>query len=174
MLHDQGTDSQSLSNLLAAMAQEQALGGARADRPFATGMDVLDQMLDGGVGAGDLTLIGGQPGIGRTIVTLQWARHIAAAGGTAIYVCYEHGHAELLARLLAVELGTIGDTEPLADIDKLKTQLTQAANGTAQLAALLEMEPLARRVYDRLHEYADRLILVRGSGRYTTVPALSS
>ncbi len=54
MLHDQGIDSQSLSNLLATMAREQALGGTRVQRPFPTGMGVLDQVLDGGVRPSDL------------------------------------------------------------------------------------------------------------------------
>ena len=172
MLHDQGTISQSLSNLLTSLEREQALGGSRVQRPFATGMDVLDQVLDGGIRPNDLTLIGGQPGIGKTIVTLQWARHIAQSGGTAVYVCYEHDHADLMARLMSLELGMITDGESPSDVDKLKTQLTQAANGVSQLAALVEREPLARRVYERLQEYADRLILVRASGRYTTVAAL--
>ena len=172
MLHDQGTDSQSLSNLLTSLHSEQKLGGARVQRPFATGMDVLDQILDGGIRPHDLTLLGGQPGVGKTIVTLQWARNMAAAGNTAIYVCYEHDHADLMARLMSLELGMIADGENQSDVDKLKTALTQAANGMSNLANLVEMEPLARRVYERLQEYSDRLILVRGSGRYTTVPAL--
>lgn len=172
MLHDQGTDSQPLSSLLSSMEGEQKLGGARVTRPFATGMDVLDQVLDGGVRPHDLTLLGGQPGVGKTIVTLQWARNMAAAGDTAIYVCYEHDHADLMARLMALELGTISEGESPSDVDKLKTALTQAANGVTSLSALIQMEPLARQVHERLREYADRLILVRGSGRYTTVPAL--
>ena len=172
MLHDQGTDSKSLSSLLTSLESAASLQGARAQRPFATGMDVLDQVLDGGIRPHDLTLIGGQPGIGKTIATLQWARHIAVSGNTAIYVCYEHDHADLMARLMALELGMMADGEPLADVDKLKTAFAEAANGLASLASLIEMDPLAARVYARLQEYADRLVLVRASGRYTTVAAL--
>ena len=172
MLHDQGTESQPLSSLLTSMEGEQKLDGARVQRPFATGMEVLDQVLDGGIRPHDLTLLGGQPGVGKTIVTLQWARNMAVAGDTAIYVCYEHDHADLMARLMALELGTISEGENPSDVDKLKTALTQAANGVASLSALIQMEPLARQVHNNMREYADRLILVRGSGRYTTVPAL--
>ncbi len=172
MLHDQGTNTKSLSTLLTTLESNQTLGGARVQRPFATGLDVLDQVLEGGFRPHDLTLIGGQPGIGKTIVTLQWARNMAAAGNTAIYACYEHDHADLMARLMSLELGTISDMEHPADVDKLKTSLTQVANGVAELGALIEMEPLARRVWERMQEYADNLILVRASGRYTTIAAL--
>src|SRR5688572_19023207 len=123
-------------------------------------MDVLDQVLEGGIRPHDLTLVGGTPGVGKTIVTLQWARHIAMNGGTALYVCYEHDHADLMARLMSLELGMLADTEPLADVERLKTQLTHAANGMAQLSDVIAAEPLAKQVYERLESYADRLHLV--------------
>ena len=64
-------------------------------------------MLHGGIRAQDLVLVGGRPGIGKTVVALQWARWMAMQGQTAIYVCYEHSPHTLLGRLLALELGSL-------------------------------------------------------------------
>ncbi|MGH8875474.1 MAG: ATPase domain-containing protein [Acidimicrobiia bacterium] len=46
-------------------------------RTIPTGFEVLDRVLGGGIRTRDLTLVGGQPGIGKTISTLQWARRAA-------------------------------------------------------------------------------------------------
>ena len=62
---------------------------ARATQ-FPTGFAPLDDVLHGGIRAQDLVLLGGRPGIGKTVASLQWARWMAMQGQTAIYVCYEH------------------------------------------------------------------------------------
>ena len=76
-----------------------------------TGFDPLDKVLDGGLRSRDLTLIGGVPGVGKTVVTLQWARNSAMAGFNTAYVCYEHDQEALASRLLAVEVGEMKATE---------------------------------------------------------------
>jgi len=73
--------------------------------PFASGFHPLDDVLNGGIRAGDLLIIGGKPGQGKTIAAPQWARHMARTGHTAIFACYEHDEVTLLTRLLACELG---------------------------------------------------------------------
>src|SRR3954471_1679344 len=89
------------------------LGGCRLLGPhprattFATGFAPLDDVLRGGVRAQDLVLLGGRPGIGKTVVALQWARWMAMQGQTSIVVCYEHSPHALLGRLLALELGSL-------------------------------------------------------------------
>ena len=72
-----GTDHLGLgtaSDLLAGVGP--AGPQARATR-FATGFGPLDDVLRGGMRAQDLVLVGGRPGIGKTVITLQWARWMA-------------------------------------------------------------------------------------------------
>lgn len=71
---------------------------------FRTGMFPLDDVLGGGFRAGDLVLVSGRPGAGKTIMALQWARAAAQQGAQAIYVCYEHSPASLLERFATLEM----------------------------------------------------------------------
>src|SRR4051812_17597455 len=73
---------------------------ARAVAPFPTGFAPLDEILRGGLRAGDLAIIGGKPGQGKTTAALQWARHLAVAGRSAVFACYEHDITDLVTRLL--------------------------------------------------------------------------
>ena len=60
------------------------LAVVRDSRRAPTGMDPLDRMLGGGFRMGDLVLLGGRPGVGKTIIGLQWARSIARSGGIGV------------------------------------------------------------------------------------------
>lgn len=138
--------------------------------PVPTGFRPLDGVLGGGLHPGELVLVGGMPGVGKTVAALQWARNVAAAGGTAIYVCYEHEESELLMRLLSLEMGEL----PFAsapEVDRMRSGFREAAGrGGARLAEALGTEALARRAYDSVVAYGERLILLRASGTHTGLP----
>ena len=72
-----------------------------------TGFDLLDDVLAGGIRQGEVLLLGGKPGVGKTIASLQWARSMAQRGIVAVYVCFEHDDVTLVTRLLSCELGEI-------------------------------------------------------------------
>ena len=78
---------------------------------WATGFSVLDKALGGGLHAGELTLIGGAQGLGKTTFALQIARNVADAGGHALYLCFEHREQDVLQRVLGMELGLHGGEE---------------------------------------------------------------
>lgn len=73
--------------------------------PLSTGFDVLDASLGGGLTATELLLLGGLPGVGKTVAALQMARNLARDGHPVVYACYEHTVGDLLVRLLLMELG---------------------------------------------------------------------
>ena len=52
-------------------------------------MAEFDRLLGGGIVSGSLTLIGGDPGIGKSTLMLQLAENLAAQGLTVLYVCGE-------------------------------------------------------------------------------------
>ena len=83
-----------------------------------TGFNPLDAMLDGGLHPHDLTLLAGKPSVGKTIATLQWARHVAATGGHVAYISYEHSEQSLMSRLLNLQLS---ETPAYADETALET-----------------------------------------------------
>ena len=68
-------------------------GGAR----FSTGIEELDRVIGGGVVAGSFTLVGGDPGIGKSTLLLQVAG-AAANGGPALYVSGEESPGQIRMR----------------------------------------------------------------------------
>jgi replicative DNA helicase len=120
-------------------------------------------VLGGGIHPEDLVLVGGRPGIGKTVATLQWAREAARSGATALYVCYEHGEQALLARLLCLELAELAQPEDVPELDKLRVLVHEVAMGTRDHRDLPDSCSLAASAYDAFTAYADRLFLVRAT-----------
>jgi len=58
-------------------------------RRFSTKMGEVDRLFGGGIVAGSLTLVGGDPGIGKSTLVLQIAQGLGAQGLTVLYVCGE-------------------------------------------------------------------------------------
>jgi replicative DNA helicase len=143
--------------------------------PYSTGFHPLDEVINGGIRAGDLLLLGGKPGQGKTIATMQWTRHLAGDGTTCIVACYEHDEVTLLTRLLACELGTVIAEAGCQDelrLDALREGLRQVSIGAARLREVIDSDPLLGMAEDRLVSYADRVMLFRASGTRTDVDAL--
>jgi DNA repair protein RadA/Sms len=121
---------------------------------FGTGIEEFDRVLGGGLVAGGVVLIGGDPGIGKSTLLLQALSSLAATKNT-LYVSGEESGAQiaLRARRLQVEakelklqaeiqlekiLGTIADLKPdVAVIDSIQTlysdALTSAPGSVAQV-----------------------------------------
>lgn len=70
---------------------------------FPTGMAEIDRLLGGGIVPGSLTLLGGDPGIGKSTLLLQLAENIAKGGRTVLYICGEESVEQTSLR--AVRLG---------------------------------------------------------------------
>ena len=70
---------------------------------LSTRIDELDRALGGGVVPGSAILLGGDPGIGKSTLTLQAAAALASSGQRVIYVSGEESIAQL--RLRARRLG---------------------------------------------------------------------
>jgi len=66
----------------------------------ATGLRELDRVLGGGVVPGMVVLLGGEPGIGKSTLVLQWA---AACGGAVLYASGEESERQI--KLRAQRLG---------------------------------------------------------------------
>ena len=109
--------------------------------PRPTGVPEMDRVLGGGLVPGSVTLLGGEPGIGKSTVLLQAAAEVAASGRKVLYLSGEESaqqvrlRAERLGALhpmlwLATEvslpqvLGAIGSVQPdLVIVDSVQTLL---------------------------------------------------
>ena len=70
-----------------------------------TGVGELDRVLGGGLVAGSVTLVGGEPGIGKSTLLLQAAAEVAATGRRVLYVSGEESPQQI--RLRAERLGAL-------------------------------------------------------------------
>ena len=73
--------------------------------PSASGLGELDRVLQGGLVPGSVTLLGGEPGIGKSTLLLQALAGLAAAGRRCLYVTAEESAQQV--RLRAERLGTL-------------------------------------------------------------------
>lgn len=148
-------------------------GAARSAAVLPTGFDPLDDVLEGGFRVHDLVLVGGRPGVGKTIVTLQWARNIALRGARAVYVCYEHDEATLFSRLLALELAETAPSDYTRQLGETRQRIRKLAAGALSPAEALREDLLLRAAAERIGAYGDRLELLRGSGARTGLAELA-
>ncbi|MGH8179607.1 MAG: DNA repair protein RadA [Steroidobacteraceae bacterium] len=107
--------------------------GARTERDLErlqSGQEELDRVLGGGIVPGSVTLLGGDPGIGKSTLLLQVAAHVAGGRGV-VYASGEESVAQvaLRARRLGVAATAL---EVLAETD-LQAILDQAAGRKATL-----------------------------------------
>src|SRR5688572_33466277 len=67
---------------------------------FASGVPGLDPILGGGMFVGGIYLVGGRPGLGKTILASQIAYGHASAGGKVVYLTLlSESHARLMLNL---------------------------------------------------------------------------
>ena len=63
-----------------------------------TGISELDRVLGGGIVQGSLTLVGGDPGIGKSTLLLQTCRLLAEAGHKVLYISGEESRVQIKMR----------------------------------------------------------------------------
>ena len=119
-----------------------------AARARPTGVGELDRVLGGGLVPGAVLLLAGEPGVGKSTLLLEVARHYAA-GGTALVVTGEESAAQVRLRAertgalhprlylaaetdLAALLGHVETVGPgLLVVDSVQTIASPAAEGSA-------------------------------------------
>lgn len=68
------------------------------DTRIGTGMKELDRVLGGGIVRGSLTLVGGDPGIGKSTILLQVCRNLSVSGVKVLYVSGEESLQQIKIR----------------------------------------------------------------------------
>lgn len=162
--------SHTVTQLLAKLDDHLKSGSTTGFEPIPIGFTAFDDAVGGGLRRGDLTIFAGPPGVGKTILGLQAARHLAAAGRPAIVVCYEHDPTSLVMRLLAQETGP-GDPGGRI-LAALRMRLEQGSTDRLGLADIIAREPDLADAFGDLQAIGDKLVLVAGSARDTDLASL--
>jgi DNA repair protein RadA/Sms len=89
-----------------------------------SGTSEFDRVLGGGIVAGSLVLVGGDPGIGKSTLLLQTAHAIARQGIRVLYVSGEESAKQI--KLRADRLGTLSDhlyILPETDLERIEAHI---------------------------------------------------
>ena len=183
-LHGGIAPPQLLSDALQKFPSELDALPAALFSPIPLGISTLDDNFGGGVHPKDLLLIAGKQNVGKTILMLQIARHIAKWSKerdnniAPFVICYEHDPWTLFVRLLCQESYHSNPDAPIRFDEVINTLVkikeTNPDSGTQPaldtLASLLmELPTPAMNAYNAISGYADRLFIYHGDIQYTTV-----
>ncbi len=141
-------------------------------QPLPLGFTPLDKTIGTGLRPGELLLLGGAQGTGKTTMAMQMARNVASGGqANVLYICFEHEEQYLLNRLIAMEsaLAHLPHKTGAIKIQDVRKEILGSwmAEGTGgpQLAA----NPRLRPSLDRIARYGQNLFLMRGTQTASTV-----
>ncbi len=125
-------------------------------------MEEFDRVLGGGIVRGGLTLIGGDPGIGKSTLALVAMNGILRAGVQVLYVTGEESPQQL--KLRAGRLGVAGTMQALAEtsLDAILGVVEQDKPGVVVIDSIQTMESAAtaapRGSVAQLKDITDRLM----------------
>lgn len=143
-----------------------------------TGVSELDRVLGGGVVPGSVTLLAGDPGVGKSTLLLEVAHRWAAAGQRALYLSGEESAGQIRLRAertgcthdqvyLAAEsdlqtaLGHIDEVNPtLVVVDSVQTMSTTDADGVTGGVTQVRAVTTALTSYAKLARSGVALVLV--------------
>jgi len=128
---------------------------------MSTGLKEFDRAVGGGLVAGSATLIGGDPGVGKSTLLLQAAAHVARSGQPVAYISGEEAADQV--RLRARRLG-LGDAPvQLAAATSVRDILTTL--GTSEAPALLVIDSIQTMHSDLIEGAPGTVSQVRASAQ---------
>ncbi|HXG39822.1 MAG TPA: DnaB-like helicase C-terminal domain-containing protein [Candidatus Limnocylindrales bacterium] len=163
---------QSALDVLVDLNEKVTTGRIGEYQPIPLGFTPLDKTIGTGIRPGELLLIGGAQGTGKTTMALQMARNVASGGqANVLYLCFEHEEQYLLNRLIAMEsaLAHLPHKTGAIKIQDVRKEIlgTWMAEGSG--AASLAANPRLRPSLDRIARYGQNLFLLRGSQTASTI-----
>ncbi|HEY7738410.1 MAG TPA: DnaB-like helicase C-terminal domain-containing protein [Candidatus Limnocylindria bacterium] len=167
-------DPQSALEVLTNLNERVSEGRVGDLQPIQTGFVPFDKAIGGGLRSGELFLIGGAQGSGKTTLALQMARNMAASGqATVLYVCFEHEEDYLVQRLIAMEsaLATLPKKTGAVKIQDVRQEVLSTFEAAAEAGqvAKLGANPRLRPSLERIARYGNNLFLMRGTATGSTI-----
>lgn len=146
-------------------------GSHAAARVWPTGFDILDKHMSNGFRSGELILLGGPQGLGKTTWALQVSRNVARSGRSVLFFSFEHDPQTLLLRLVALEAGEVGGIAA-PGISRVRESLEATDGPGGELAERLKDTVGGAEAVARVQEYSDRLMLHRSTGSSTSLEVI--
>jgi replicative DNA helicase len=141
-------------------------------QPVPLGFTPMDKTIGTGLRTGELLLIGGAQGTGKTTMALQMARNVASGGqANVLYICFEHEEQYLLNRLIAMEsaLAHLPHKTGAIKIQDVRKEILGSWMADGPVMPTLANNPRLRPSLDRLARYGQNLFLLRGSQTASTI-----
>lgn len=160
------TQAESLVSVLNASDEALAKDESASGAVTATGFGVLDRYLGGGLRSGELILLGGPQGLGKTTFALQMVRNVVQSGHVAVYFSYEHDAPYMLERLIALEAGEAMGLDGIP-VRRVRQAMEARDTGHGSLEQRMSMVPGGAEAVRAVREYADRLFIRRSNGATT-------
>jgi replicative DNA helicase len=160
----------SLSQVMREADSLLAVGRRATAWAWPTGFPLLDTYLGGGIRAGELCLLGGPQGLGKTTFALQIARNVARSGGACAMFSYEHDATTLLERLVALEAGELFGVDGVP-LRRVREALEDVSTSGA-LEDRLALSMGGAEAVGEVRGYAERLLLHRSLGSLTDLDAI--
>ena len=153
---------QSVAALLEATDEALKRGARPGAQVWPTGFDLLDSTLNGGLRSGELVLLGGSEGAGKTTMALQMVRNAVRAGRHAVVFSFEHDAQTLVQRLISLEAATAAveaGQHPAAagDVHAVRAVFEAEDPDRRGLSDALAHIPYGSDAYLAVQEYAPRL-----------------
>ena len=109
--------------------------------PMPSGSVEVDRVTNGGFMAGSLTLLAGEPGIGKSTLALQLAAAVARRGQRALYVSAEESPAQVRQR--AQRLGVLHDELWLAGLHDVEVLAAEVERLQPELVVVDSIQTVA-------------------------------
>ena len=170
-------EPRSATQVLSTLAGKVAEGDVTQYQPVPLGFTPLDKAIGGGIRAGEMLLIGGAQGTGKTTMALQMARNIVMSGlASVLYICFEHDEEYLLNRIIAQEsvLPSLPNRAGGVKLVDVRQEILGTWMATGGQNADLGANPRLRPALERVNRYGPNLYLLRGSQTTSTVENMSA
>ena len=173
--HDASTGSlvpRSALNVLVDLNDRVASGNLAEYQAVPLGFTPLDKTIGTGIRPGELLLIGGAQGTGKTTMALQMARNVASGGqANVLYICFEHEEQYLLNRMIAMEsaLAHMPQRTGAIKIQDVRREILGSWVADGQGGPMLSSNPRLRPSLDRIGRYGHNLFLMRGTQTASTI-----
>jgi len=159
-------------DVLVDLSDRVATGKVTEYQPIPVGFTPLDKTIGLGIRPGELMLLGGAQGTGKTTMALQMARNVASGGqANVLYICFEHDEQYLLNRMIAMEsaLAHLPHKTGAIKMQDVRREILGSSNGDTSAGAQLAANPRLRPSLDRIARYGQNLFLLRGSQTASTI-----
>ncbi len=155
-----------------AILRSDRIESISSPRPLrATGFEPLDTVLNGGLAPEELVVVGGRPGVGKSVAVVQWARNLARAGRKVLLAAYEHGELVTTSQLLLIEVGE-NARSPVETVNARRA-VDELISGRCSWAEAIGRDPLLGQAAERLDAYSANLVLLDRGGRSAGFDVLS-